>query len=297
MKRLRSSVASVLVALAVLATPFVARDARADDPPSPERVAQAAKLKDDADKLMSELRYADAYAIYAQAYELNADPAILYNQGRALQAMGDYPESLDRLERFRKYAPADVRAKVPDLDGLIAEIKKSVGTLVLRCNVPRAAVLLRAKALLNGCDGHPVGVRSGLAILDVLADGYEPFKSSVEVPAGKTVTLDVNLVEKARVAMVAVRVSPEGALVLADGKPLGPAPVEAKLAPGPHTLVVQQEGHEDETVPITLDHNEKRTIDLRIKETPVTARWWFWAGLGVALVGGGAAGYAVGSAK
>ena len=41
---------------------------------------------------MDQDRYADALVLYQRAYELSNDPALLYNQGRAFEALGDYPD-------------------------------------------------------------------------------------------------------------------------------------------------------------------------------------------------------------
>ena len=58
------------------------------------------------------LRYADALGAYAEAYALTRDPALLYNQGRAHQALGNFPEALASFERFAVEASPDLRARV-----------------------------------------------------------------------------------------------------------------------------------------------------------------------------------------
>src|SRR5690348_13359360 len=99
--RLRFIAAAVSL---ILANAAIAGAARADTP-SAESVARAADLKKKADALMDELKFADAYQLYAEAYGISADPALLYNEGRALEATGDYPRALDRLEQFAATAP------------------------------------------------------------------------------------------------------------------------------------------------------------------------------------------------
>src|SRR5580700_9805040 len=92
---------AALVLLSVL-HPLAAR-AQAPAPPiappastsTPDRAAQ---LKQQGDAAMESLHYADALGAYTQAYALSRDPALLYNQGRAQQALGNFPDALLALE-------------------------------------------------------------------------------------------------------------------------------------------------------------------------------------------------------
>src|SRR4051794_30916405 len=98
----RSISALLLVALAT-ASP---RASFAQAPPAAAApaVSRAAELKKRGDDAMDSLRYDDALAAYAEAYGITRDAALLYNQGRALQALGRYPEALASIERFAKEA-------------------------------------------------------------------------------------------------------------------------------------------------------------------------------------------------
>ncbi|NVL67862.1 tetratricopeptide repeat protein, partial [Escherichia coli] len=93
-------------------------------------------LKSAADVLMDQDRYADAVILYQRAYELSSDPALLYNQGRAFEALGDYPTALEKLESFERDAPPAVRARVPGLHELIVDLRGRIATIVVRTNAP-----------------------------------------------------------------------------------------------------------------------------------------------------------------
>jgi tetratricopeptide (TPR) repeat protein len=73
----------------------------------------AASLKAEGDSLFDKGRFADAYDAYRRAYDKSRSPALLYNQARALEAMGEYPEALDKLDAFQTTAPPELRARVP----------------------------------------------------------------------------------------------------------------------------------------------------------------------------------------
>src|SRR6185295_7621747 len=62
--------------------------------------ARASELKQRGDVAMDALRYGEAVDAYVQAYAISKDPALLYNRGRALQALGDFPGALEALESF-----------------------------------------------------------------------------------------------------------------------------------------------------------------------------------------------------
>src|SRR5215212_6386311 len=76
----------------------------AETPPadgvSDELRAEAAAHKKSGDEAMDTFRFADALAAYTDAYAITKDTALLYNMGRALQALNRFPEALDKLEAF-----------------------------------------------------------------------------------------------------------------------------------------------------------------------------------------------------
>ncbi|MDB4944325.1 MAG: hypothetical protein JWP97_3859 [Labilithrix sp.] len=250
------------------------------------RKEEATRLKSAADLLMDQDRYADALALYERAYELSEDPAILYNEGRAYEALGDYSKALERLEAFEREAPAQVRVRVPGLHELMADLRGRMATLVVRTSAPNARLLLRQK------DEGPVGgerrlpTRAGPASVEVVADGYETFRRDVDLAAGTTLTVDANLVMKKRDPLVVIRTTPS-ADILFDGRALGRAPLQLHAAPGSHDLVATAEGYRDEHVAMGLALGDRRELDLELQKKPgILARWWFWTAVGAVVVGG-----------
>jgi hypothetical protein len=258
---------------------------------------EASQVKSAADALMDQDRYADALALYERAYELSNDPALLYNQGRAYEALGDYPAALSKLDLFERDAPAAVRARVPGLHDLITDLRGRIATLVVRTNAPGARLLVRQKdeGAVNG--EKRLAMRAGTARIEVDAEGYERFSREVELAGGATVEVDARLVSKKREAVVMVRTSPNADLQL-DGKPLGRAPLQIRAAPGAHELVARVDGYHDERVPMTLALGEHRDVDLHMRSTPgIASKWWFWTGIGVVVLGGAATAYALTTEK
>jgi hypothetical protein len=247
---------------------------------------EAAHLKSAADVLMEADRYADALVIYQRAYELSADPALLYNQGRAFEALGDYPAALEKLEAFDRDAPPPIRARVPGLHELIVDLRGRIATLVVRTNAPAARLLVRQKDEGTINVEKRLSTRAGSASVVVDADGFETFKRDVELPAGTTLVVEANLVPKVRDALVVVRTTP-AALVLFDGRALGRSPLQLRATPGEHELIARADGYYEERVPMTLALGDRRDVELEMRSTPgLLSRWWFWTGVAVLVAGG-----------
>jgi hypothetical protein len=247
---------------------------------------EATHLKSAADVLMDQDRYADAVVLYQRAYELSSDPALLYNQGRAFEALGDYPTALDKLESFEREAPPAVRARVPGLHELIVDLRGRIATIVVRTNAPAARLLVRQKDEGIISLEKRLSTRAGPATIEVDADGYETFRREVELSAGATIVIEAALTPKKRDALVVVRTTPS-VDVLFDGKALGRSPLQVRAAPGSHELVARADGYYEEKVPMTLALGDRRDVELEMRSTPgIASKWWFWTGIGAVIAGG-----------
>lgn len=279
---------------------LVARPAYAQRAPKGEKPAaasadrsEAGRLKREADALMDQDRYVDALALYQKAYDLTNDPALLYNQGRALEAMGDYPDALDKLEKFEHDASPSLRAKVPGLRDLLVDLRGRIATLVVTTNAPGARLLVREKAAGTIQKELSLRTRAGAATIEVVAEGYTSFKKDVELLGGKTVRVDATLHPKKGDPLIVVKTRPPAAIAV-DGKAIGRSPLEYRVAAGAHVLVAEADGKEPQKVPMTLALGDRRELDLELKPKPgVFSRWWFWTGVAVVVAGGVAAGIAL----
>ena len=290
----------LVTALAIVLAPSLASAADPRPDPKAEKgagkshAAEAAKYKKEADTLMGQDRYVDALALYQKAYDLSADPALLYNQGRALEAMGEYPEAIDKLEKFEKDATPALRAKVPTLRELITDLKGRIATIVVTTNAPGARLLVRDKAAGTITGEMRVRTRGGPATIEVAAEGYITFKKDVELAAGSVVKVDAQLQLKKSDAVIIVHSKP-AADITVDGKVIGRVPLEFRIAAGRHTLVAESDGYDKESVPMTLALGDRRELDIELKKSAsITSRWWFWTGIiGVAVAGLAVGGYVV----
>ncbi len=227
----------LVVALTALAPTLALAQA-----PSPSASASSGdELKKRGDDAMESLRYADALGAYAEAYALTKDPALLYNQGRAQQALSNFPEALLDFERFAREASVELKARVPKLDELLADVRKHVARLAIRCDTRGARVLVRERVVGTTPLATPLDVDSGFAAIEVDAEGYEPYKRDVDLAGGTQTILDVVLVPRKLTALLRVESTAASALVSIDGAPVGNAPIEQVVTPGTHRVAVHRD--------------------------------------------------------
>ncbi|MEO7330491.1 MAG: PEGA domain-containing protein [Minicystis sp.] len=294
-RQMRHDRALLLVALIALAG--AARPAHAQQPPPPvsaaddpsaDLPAQAAARKKAGDQAMEALQYADALAAYSDAFSITKDPALLYNMGRALQALNRFPEALDKLEAFDAKASAELKAKVPRLPKLIAELKARVSTLIVHTNVEGARVLVRSTVVGKAPLAAPLRLASGPAEVEIEADGYFPAKKSVKLEGGAELRVDLDLFSKASTGVLAVKASSPNAEVLVDGRRIGVAPVELNVPKGTHRITVRHNDYRLYETSAVVDPGSTRTVNVTLQSKSVVTRWWFWTGVGAVALAGAA---------
>jgi hypothetical protein len=255
--------------------------ARADD-----ATARAQQLKKQGDAAMDSLRYDEALSAYKAAYDLSHDPAILYNVGQVRRARGEYPEALDSFEAFDQQAPPELKARVPTLPQLIAEVRGKVATVTITTNVAGARVLVRERIVGTTPLEKPIRVGAGKALVEIDAAGHLPYRKELDLAGGSATVLDAKL-ESSEARGVLVVHANAGASVLVDGKLAGNAPVELTVAPGSHEVLVRREGFEDNASSAVIRSGERRELDVTLAaRSSIVQKWWFWTGVGVVVAGG-----------
>ena len=243
-----------------------------------------AELKRRGDAQFDEQKFAEALELYEKAYAAHADPSLLYNQARALEAMGEYPRALEKLDRFKATAPPSLIAKVQGLDTLFAELRPRVSTLTVRTNVDHAELFVRGKTLGEMGRERTITTRAGSAEVEVRAEGFASAHQNVELPGGAVTALELVLSPRSARGTLSVATRPGGAEVWLDDRPLGPTPLETEVATGAHVVVLRKDGYADERVPLSVGASERRTVDVTLEQhRPLLSRWYFWAGVGLVV--------------
>lgn len=259
---------------------FAAPAPPATDPTPEERAAQ---IKAEADAASDAHHYDDAIAGYTKAYSIFPDPALLYNRSRAHEARGEYPEAFEDLDAFANSASPELRKKIPRLTELLVQLRLKITTLELSCNVSGARVLL---------DGHELGttplpptkVNAGSATLEIVAEGDFPYKRTIDLKGGGSISVDATLNAKASFGVLSVATTPAGATLTVDDKSFGAAPTEGTIPVGTHAVVAHLDGHQDVTTRVVIEAGQRRGLDLTLppKKTILSSPF-FWGAVGVVL--------------
>jgi hypothetical protein len=235
---------------------------------------------------MEAFRFADALAAYSDAYAVTNNVALLYNMGRALEALNRFPEALEKLSAFDAAAPKDLKARVPHLPQLIADLRKRVATVVIRTNVGGARIAVRdvvvGKSPLTG----PLSLLAGPADIEIDAEGYFPAKKTLYLTGGAEQTLDLELFSRATSGVLIVKASAKGAEVFVDDKRMGLAPVEVTVVQGTHRISVRHPEFRVLDTTAVVPAGESKTVTATLQGKSVATKWWFWTGVGAVVAGG-----------
>jgi hypothetical protein len=253
-----------------------------------DKLAEAAKLKAEGDAMMGDIQYAAALAKYEQAYQLSADPALLYNQGRALEALSRYPEALEKLRSFDAKASPELHARVPNLQKLITDVENR--TCLLTVEVAQKGATIRLGATVLGTSPlAPIRVNAGRdQVVEVSLEGHDAQRREVDLPGGGSFKTAFDLVSRDKSALLVIDSPVKGATIRVNDLPARQVPSEVRVQPGKHTIVLSADGYDDSTVEVVLKPTERKELMIEPGEIPVYERWWFWTIWGGVLVAGGA---------
>jgi hypothetical protein len=288
--RLRNTLSAAMLGIAAAASLGVTLAAPAPAlAQSASDKERASELKKQGDAAMVSLRYDEAIEAYTRAYGITGDPALLYNRGRALQGLGNFPEALEQLEAFKQQASPALKARVPALESLIVEVREKIATVLILSNAKGARILVRSKVVGTTPLGGHIKLNAGPALIEVEAEGYQPFKKTVDLPGGGEIEIEAKLTPKSKMGLLTVRSPVPGARVFIDGKTAGNVPAERSVPAGTHKIKVEREGYETAETTVVVNAGDKKQMTVELKEkTSLVKRWWFWAGIGVVVVGGAA---------
>ncbi|MGM0557506.1 MAG: PEGA domain-containing protein [Myxococcota bacterium] len=231
------------------AAPVVAQD----DGRDAETTKKVLQLIREGNKQYDDEKYEAAYESYTQAYDLYSDPAILVRLGKTAEKLGEKRAAVNYYTKYIAVNPEDQTAK--QLEKRLPELKKGLKPLIKIASTPDGATVYIGEVSDENKVGQtPVEVEPvpGKITIIVTKEGYRDATRTPEVSEGTTTELSVELEEAP------------------DTEPRADAGEDAPLVEDPGA----SQG--------TSQQREADTTDLSV---------WGWgtAGVGVALIGTGAA--------
>jgi len=272
---LRALVGLGVLAAALAHAPFARADAADDE-------------KSRGDEAMDAGRAAEALEAYERAAQLRWTPALDYNRGRAMLAMGDFAGALTAFESFSQKATPDLLERTSRLPEIMAELRAKVSELTVTSSAPGATLTLRGKL-------EPLGAKlrqnPGSAELVVTSPGYEPKTLVVHLAPGATREELVVLKPIATTGTLRLSGAPAGTHVAVDGGRSSPLRGPLELRPGAHELELTAEGFEKRHVSVVVDRGKERDVPATLtkKAPPLTSRPWFWVVVGAIVASGATA--------
>ena len=220
-----------------------------------------------------------------EARALYPTASIHFNLGLAYRAVGRLRAGIDAVERFLTAVGANGdEARAAEARRYLRTLRASLGEVRLDI-VPRDAAL--------SLDGEPVprGTRElrldpGEHQLQVEAPGHVSAGERFTVEAGRERLVQVVLASATHLGTVALDVTPDGAAVVVDGRPLGTGDRVLTLEVGRHEVLAEYRG--DETTQ-AVEVLEDREVGLALTVRSTRRRRIVLAVVLSVLVAGGAA--------
>jgi hypothetical protein len=200
---------------------------------------------------------------------------------------------------------------------LLAPLIKKTELLVNLNGSGRGARLFLDDKEIGAIPKVGIEVEPGEHTVVVRRPGYRDFSRRVTAVEGEST--EVSVLMEATVAFVSVKADVTGARVSINGEDKGTAPLDNVMLPaGSYDIVVQREGFRPETQRITVRAGKEYTVDVNLRPeavaladeprvpnltpsntsapspltqqtpsvssgTPLTKRWYFWAGVGAVV--------------
>lgn len=221
-------------------------------------------------KLMQAEQWDAALAEFAAALTAYPTSNTRKNAAICLQRLGRFDEAIDMWEaRLKEFGSTLTPPERELTEKAILDLKPLVGYLVVAANVDGASVIVdgreRGQTPLSG----PIAVSAGTRYVRVVREGFAPFEAKPTVAGKSTVKVDAKLEALARVGHLRIsETAGQAAEVQIDGVVVGKTPMEAVVAPGPHTVVLRGEGNYG-TQPQSVKVEVDQTAVLRLTVVPL----------------------------
>lgn len=234
----RSRFAAVLLAGTLVSSQAFAQ--AKPPPPTPADVQEAAKQSELGNRLFNEGVYESALPHFQRAYALTHKPADLQKVAESFKALGQTGPAYEAYAKLlADHAAALGYVGTMAAKKAMASLDGTTGTLDI--HAPDGAIVRVGDRTVGTTPlAAPPRVALGLARVEIVKDGFEPFLTRVTVEAGTPARVDATLVARVLTGHLAVREAHGGdAHLLVDGADVGALPWEGDLAPGVHQLTLQ----------------------------------------------------------
>lgn len=158
--------------------------------------AEAAKHFEKGVSLFKNEDYAAALIEFEAAYEAHPHFAVRYNLAVCLYKLHHYADAANQIQRYLSEGGDDVpKSKRIEVEGILEEMESLVGSIKVKCNVEDADVFVNGKLTDKANSIFPIQLDVGQYEVEVRAEDYKPFITTIKLPGGSLKTIEVELVK------------------------------------------------------------------------------------------------------
>lgn len=187
--------ALMLGAMLTLNAPSLAQAPAQTPPASGSEAAEAAvrRIFEDGVTAGKQERWEDARQAFLKAWQLKRYPQIAANLGRAEVKVGRYRDGAKHLAFFLRESRDASNEDRAIAQELIAEARAKLGTISLRVEPAGAEVLVDGVSLGAAPFADEVYVDPGRHVLEARREGYQPMRRELDMVAGTTGAVQLQL--------------------------------------------------------------------------------------------------------
>lgn len=231
--------------------------------------------------------FAEAVAACEASIAIRESPEALFNLAIALRGTGSNRRAIAIFERFQRAATAPVyAATVHESERHLRELHASLVHVRVEITGGPDEVLVDAEAVARGNLSAEIVLDPGRHVFEARRRGHEPVRVERRFTPGSEATLRMDASERALPSTLVVETEDDRARIEVDGAVIGSGRATSTLPPGEHTVVVAfAEGPSQRRV-VSTTAGARHVITMsRSTSRAVTARWWFWTAVGLAVAG------------
>lgn len=282
--RRRSSVRFVVCALALAVALPVAAAPKHKPTVGDSLSGQAREDYDAARVLFDHDDFTGAAIKYQSAYDHSKDVRLLWNIASCEQRLRHYARTRTVLERYLAEGDKTLTEQDrKDADAILTAIAPYVSTVKVTVEPEGADVTLDNEVVGRAPLASPIYVELGKHEVGAKKDGFRPDSRAIAASGGDTIPVSLKLEPKPHEGQLEVRAGRDERIAL-DGEAIGVGTVTRTVPSGRHTLRVGS-GSDAREMPVIIEDDRARIIDLRNASSGSSATPWIIAGGAVVAAG------------
>jgi hypothetical protein len=263
------------------------------DPVTAQNLAEARRHFERGIHLFDQQDYHGALAEFLRSFELSGRPSVLFNISATYEALHQYPEAVESLERVLAMQGLAARQR-SEGERALSRLRDLLGHVRLSVQPDGARISLDGRTIPSGTTVVPVG--PGRHIVEATLEGYQSGRTEFMIASGETFEATLSLVEvppatnesvtsplgpsvapsnSSSAQIQVLGVPPEGTIRIAGREVSGLEPIE--LRPGTHHALITAPGMRPWQGTIELQPADRHMLQVQLapeRRGPTPTAFW-----------------------